>query len=84
MHDHHHQYSKFPSDVIQNVDQGLVVGVENHEGREVLDGHWEHEVDGRPVWKCEDDGEVWCIGLPVVVEVVDRVLCVDEVPPQKM
>ena len=65
-----------------------MVGVGSHEGREVSVGHWEHEVDGRPVWKCGDDGEVWCFGLPVVVVVVDRVLCVNEnvdsVPPKNM
>ena len=58
MHNHHHQYSKFPSEVIQKVDQGLVVGVENHKGREVSDDRLEPEVDGRPVLNCGDDGEV--------------------------
>ncbi len=82
MQNHHHQYSKFLSDVIQKVDQGLVVGVENHKGREVLDDCWGHEVNGRPVWKCGD--EVSWIGLFLVEGMGVRVHCVDEVPPQKM
>ena len=76
VHNNHHQYSKFPSDVIQKVVQGLVVGVENHEGRGVSDDRWGHEVDGRPVWKCED--EVSWIGLFLVEGVGFRVCCGDE------